>query len=101
MIAGGQELQLLTIQLSPMLDHYAAAPLATELRDSVGKDLALDGSQVQRLGAQCLQVLLSASRTWGLDGKRLLLTDCSHQFIEDARLLGVELAALETGNIQQ
>ena len=45
----------------PCLDLSAAGPLAASLLRRRGSPLALDGSAVERLGGQCLQVLLAAA----------------------------------------
>ncbi len=56
------------IKLAPALDYRAAAPLREELLAQRGKSIVIDGSDVQRLGGQCIQVLASAARTWAHDG---------------------------------
>ena len=48
------------LMLDPILDLKAAASLQAAILAHRGQALELDASAVQRLGAQCLQVLLSA-----------------------------------------
>ena len=79
---------LRTIELAEALDLPAAVSLAESLLKLVGEDLAIDASKVQRLGASCLQVLLSAERTWKAEGTSLTLAQSSPRFIDDLRLLG-------------
>lgn len=74
-------------RLPDVMDLRAAAPLARDLLALRGKDVALDGSGVQRLGGLCLQVLLAARQTWAADDMPLLiveptatLRDCIHLF---------------------
>jgi chemotaxis protein CheX len=56
------------LRLTPVLDGSAAAPLQTLLLAHRGQDVELDAGAVVRIGAQCLQVLLAATRTWQADG---------------------------------
>ena len=74
------------------LDIRAAAPLAAELSGARGADLALDASQVERVGAQCLQVLLSAAATWCADGRELTIAQPSAAFAEAIRVAGLDLS---------
>jgi chemotaxis protein CheX len=83
--------------LAPVLDLRAATPLAEQLLKHRGQPLTLDGSKVERLGALCLQVLLSAIQTWTQDGMALQLSACSASLIEDLRVLGVDPEQLKVG----
>ncbi|WP_309090152.1 STAS domain-containing protein [Phenylobacterium sp.] len=76
------------VRLPPVLDLTAAAPLARQLEELRGRAVALDGSAVQRLGGQCLQVLLSARATWLADGQAFSLTDPSDELTAALLLLG-------------
>jgi chemotaxis protein CheX len=78
------------LELAAALDLTVAGPLAEQLNKFVGEDLTLDASKVQRLGASCLQVLLSAARTWSVEGASLTLDRPSPRFLEDLRLLGFD-----------
>ena len=86
-----------TIELPEALDLPAAASLAESLLKHVGEDLAIDASKVQRLGASCLQVLLSAVRTWKAESTSLTLANGSERFIDDLRLLGFTPETLFSG----
>ena len=79
------------VQLAEVLDLTAAAPLAEALRSHRGTELSIDASQVQRVGAQCLQVLLAATATWKADGVRLCMVKPTEEFLEGGRLLGINL----------
>lgn len=81
-----------TITLPTELDIKAAAPLAAELAAARGGDLTLNLSQVERVGAQCLQVLLSAAATWSADGADLALEDPSPAFVDAAAIAGLDLS---------
>lgn len=47
------------------LDTRAAPALHEALMAFDGQPLTLDGSQVESLGGQCLQILLAAHEAWG------------------------------------
>ena len=74
--------------LPDILDLKAAAPLKAELMARRGRDLVLDASGVQRLGGLCLQVLLSAARTWDVDGVNLRLGSVSQAWSEQSAAFG-------------
>ncbi|KAB0676117.1 STAS domain-containing protein, partial [Aureimonas leprariae] len=57
-----------TLELPSVLDVRAAMPLHGSLAGLRGRAVELDASQVQRLGGQCLQVLVAAAAAWRLDG---------------------------------
>jgi chemotaxis protein CheX len=80
------------IDLPEILDLKAAAPLAGEFLAHRGVGLRVDGSRVQRLGGQCLQVLLSAAMTWKADEIPLAFVNPSLDFIEGMQRLGIALA---------
>lgn len=77
------------LQLPEILDLTAAAPLAQSFLAHRGSDLSVDASQVRRVGAQCLQVMLAAWSTWKADGVRVSLDAPSEEFLEGGRLLGI------------
>jgi chemotaxis protein CheX len=79
------------LQLPEVLDLTAAAPLAQSLLSRRGVALTLDASRVQRVGTQCLQVLLAAAATWKEDGVVLRLTKPTAELLEGSRLLGIRL----------
>jgi len=74
--------------LAPVLDLNAAAPLRATLLEHRGEPLSLDASHVQRLGGLCLQVLLSAARTWADDGRIFEIAPRSAAFDEALALFG-------------
>jgi chemotaxis protein CheX len=82
------------IVLAEVLDLPAAGPLAADLLTRRGQDLALDASNVRRLGGQCLQVLLAARATWQADGQVFRITAASGDFAEGSALLGAGDLAL-------
>lgn len=81
-------------ELPPVLDLLAAARLLEAFLERRGTALNVDGAEVQRLGAQCLQVLLAARAAWARDGQTLLLQNCSEDFTAALELMGVEAVHL-------
>lgn len=81
-----------SMTLPTELDIKAAAPLAAELIAARGGDLALNASQIERVGAQCLQVLLSAAATWAADGQELTIEEPSPAFADAIQIAGLELS---------
>jgi chemotaxis protein CheX len=79
-----------TLRLPPILDLKAAAPLRAQLLELKGKPVVLDGTDVQRLGGLCLQVLLSARDTWSHDGMPFSLTAASEALEQTFSLFGVQ-----------
>ena len=77
------------LALVPALDVTHAATLADLLLGLRGKDIVVDASEVQHLGAQCGQLLVSAKRTWTTDGHAIRLEKASAEFIKNIRLLGL------------
>lgn len=82
-----------TLRLDPVLDIKAAEPLKAAFLAVRGQPVAIDASPVERLGGLCLQVLISARKTWEADGQPLRLADASTAFIE-------QLVAFGDPNIQ-
>jgi chemotaxis protein CheX len=76
------------VRLAQVLDLNAAQPLANELVALCGRDVEVDASGVERLGAQCLQILLSARATWESDGATFALVTPSSEFNATVALLG-------------
>ena len=68
------------LTLAPVLDLRAAEPLKAELLSRRDEALALDASGVDRLGGLCLQVLLSARKTWAADGQPFTVRAASDAF---------------------
>ncbi|SFI54539.1 STAS domain-containing protein [Aerobium aerolatum] len=87
-----------SMTLPSELDIKAAIPLATELLALRGRDVAIDASQIERVGAQCLQVLLSAAATWHADGADFTLSAPSAPFSDAVRLAGLDLSDFSSRN---
>ena len=76
------------VGLPPVLDLSAAGPLAATLLARRGSPLVLEGSAVERLGAQCLQVILAAKQTWDADGQSFGLSAPSPALSDALATLG-------------
>lgn len=81
------------VTLAPQLDMNAATPLAKELTALRGQPISLDGSQVERLGALCLQVLLASRETWRVDSQAFEIREPSPALQDAAALMGADLFA--------
>jgi chemotaxis protein CheX len=87
-----------TFTLSDVLDLKAALPLAEGLLAQRGSELIVDASHVERLGAQALQILLSAVATWQADGVPLEFVEPSEPFIQSLTLFGLDADEFLTGS---
>jgi chemotaxis protein CheX len=77
-----------TLKLRPVLDLTAAAPLKAEFSALRGRPVSVDATDVDRVGALCLQVLMSAHSTWTSDGVAFSLGKTSPGFEEGLDNLG-------------
>lgn len=75
------------VTLPASLDTAAAEPLKAALLGARGAPLTLDASEVERLGGLCLQLLLSARRTWAEDGRVFAIAGASTRFTEQLAAL--------------
>ncbi|MEJ0052584.1 MAG: STAS domain-containing protein [Methylovirgula sp.] len=82
--------QAASLSLDPVLDIKAVSLLAENLLARRGSDIVINAGQVERFGAQSLQVLLSAVATWRADGHLLEFANPSETFIEGLRVFGVD-----------
>lgn len=77
------------IELQKVLDMLAAPVLLESFLQKRGSKILVDAEQVQRLGAQCLQILLSAKRSWEAEGFSFGLNNPSPAFTDALGLMGV------------
>lgn len=76
------------MRLQANLDLSAAGPLWTQLCASRHQPITLDGSDVERLGGLCLQVLIAAANQWRADGATFALVNASPALAEGLRVAG-------------
>lgn len=80
-----------TLNLVESLDLRAAHPLLSTLLAERGEPLLVNAAHVAKVGAQCLQILVSAQMTWERDGVAFVLTNPSQAFLDAQHLAGVSL----------
>jgi chemotaxis protein CheX len=96
--SAAQDTSLLThVSLTPVLNSAAAAGLAGELLALRGRPLQVDAGEVTQIGGLCLQVLLSAGKTWALDNVAYALSPVSQALRDQAALLGADLISDSEG----
>ncbi|MDB5420496.1 MAG: chemotaxis protein CheX [Brevundimonas sp.] len=84
--------------LPAVLDLQYAEPLRAELLELRGRPVTLDASAVDRLGGLCLQVLISAQKSWAADGQMLSIAPMSDAFADQWKMFGAADAAAELGD---
>jgi chemotaxis protein CheX len=77
------------VMLDETLDLNCASELARMLTSLRGTPITIDPSHVSRVGAQCIQVLIAASKTWKTDDVYFTVTPGSESFNEGLDLLGL------------
>jgi chemotaxis protein CheX len=92
--AAPHQYQSSPILLPESLDLRAASPLASQLLSARGKGVTLDASRVTSVGAQCLQVILSAKITWRRDGQSFAIDDPSEAFLAGLSETGLSTETL-------
>ena len=80
------------IKLPPVLDLNEASTLQGQLMNMRGSDIVLDASGVERVGVQCVQVLVAGARAWGQDQKSFLVEKASQSFEKTMQLIGIDPA---------
>lgn len=83
-----------TIILPQVLDLRAATPLASEFLACRGDQVVVDASNVEKIGAQCIQVILSAAQTWEREGMLFSLTGPSGALVDALILAGIPIERL-------
>jgi len=80
------------LTLPEVLDICEAAPLAASLLAARGNQVVIDASRVEKVGAQCVQVLLSAHATWLRDGASFNISSPSRGFVDSLETLGIPVS---------
>ncbi len=78
--------------LPPVMTSRFAAQLLGDLQAMRGQPISLDSSSVQKIGALCLQVLLSGHKTWTADGLPFGMTGVSEQMASRCKLFGLPVS---------
>lgn len=77
------------LSLDSVLDLNAATGLHATLLGLRGSDLVIDASSVDKVSTLCVQILMSASKTWAEDQKNLTFSDMSDSLMKIMQLSGV------------
>lgn len=77
------------LSLDKVLDLNEAGNLHGKLMNLRGSDLTIDGSAVERAGALCIQVLMSAAKTWEEERLSFTFSKMSDALAKTMQLIGV------------
>jgi chemotaxis protein CheX len=77
------------LKLPAVLDLTAASRLHEQVLALQEENIAVDATEVSRVGAQCIQVLLSAAESWRVAGRTFSVNQASEAFAKSLQLLGV------------
>lgn len=90
-----------TLKLSPVLDLNEASILHGKLLELRGKPIEIDASAVERVGAQCVQILVAAQRNWQADRLDFSFSDRSDVFEKTLKLIGIDMDQLLLKEMQK
>ncbi|MBP2548095.1 chemotaxis protein CheX [Neorhizobium galegae] len=90
-----------SLKLVSVLDLNEASVLHGQLTNMRGSDVAIDASGVERLGVQCVQVLVAAARVWEEDKKAFVFEQVSDAFRKTMQLIGINIENLLAKEIRQ
>ncbi|MBB2670560.1 UNVERIFIED_ORG: chemotaxis protein CheX [Rhizobium esperanzae] len=90
-----------TLNLTAVLDLNEASALREKLLSFRGSGLSIDASGVERIGALCAQVLMSAEKTWAQDKQPFTFSQVSDAFQKTMQLVGVNFDYLLAKEIRQ
>lgn len=77
------------LSLDKVLDLNQASALHSKLMELRGSNLTIDASPVERAGALCIQVLVSAAKTWEEDKLSFGFSKISDALGKTMQLIGV------------
>lgn len=83
-----------SLKLVSVLDLNEASVLHGQLGTLRGRDLAIDASGVERVGVQCVQVLMAAANAWEEDKKKFVFEKASDAFRKTTQLIGINIEHL-------
>lgn len=78
------------IELTPNLDLTQAGPLADTLSQIRGTAVEIHAHHVERLGALCAQVIMSARQTWAKDDIEFSIQTPSSAFEQGFEAIGLD-----------
>lgn len=77
------------LSLEKVLDLNEASALHSKLMGLRGSNLTVDGSSVEKAGALCIQVLMSAAKSWEEDKLSFGFSKISDALGKTMQLIGV------------
>ena len=83
-----------SLSLATVLDLNEATTLHGKLMSLRGSDLVIDASSVERVGAQCVQVLMAAKKIWDEDKLTFRFSKVSDSFNKTMQLIGINIAPM-------
>lgn len=89
------------LKLAAVLDLNEASELRSKLMSLRGKAVEIDASDVERVGAQCMQVLMSGAKTWEADKQPFGFAKASEAFLKTVQLIGINIEHLLAKEIQR
>ncbi len=90
-----------SLSLAPVLDLNEATALHGKLMELRGSNIQIDASSVERVGAQCVQVLMAGAKAWEDDKLSFKFSKVSDAFRKTTQLIGVNINHLLAKEIQQ
>jgi chemotaxis protein CheX len=90
-----------SLKLVSVLDLNEASVLHGQLTNMRGSDVTIDASGVERVGVQCVQVLMAAANAWEADKKEFVFAKVSDAFRKTMQLIGINIEHLLAKEIRQ
>lgn len=90
-----------SLKLAAVLDLNEASNLKANLSSLRGGAVTIDASGVERVGAQCVQVLVAAAKAWEQDKHPFTFEKASDAFLKTLQLIGVNIDHLLAKEIRQ
>jgi len=88
------------LDLPETMDLRATASLSAKLLAHQGNQILLNGSKVKKVGAQCLQILVSAARMWERDGVPFALAEPSEELRKSLAVAGIGIETFSEKEIR-
>lgn len=86
-----------TVCLPSKLNSAAAAEVLDAIKAKNGQPLCLDAAHVTTVGAQCLQILVSAKRCWQAAGHKFELTNLTQSVRDNLPVYGLTADQIGAG----
>ena len=90
-----------SLKLSPVLALTEASALHGTLMSMRGRHVTIAASEVERVGVQCVQVLIAGARAWKADKKSYVVDKSSDAFAKTMQLIGIDTDLLVAKEISK